>query len=395
MIKEIIMPKLGETMEEGTLLKWFKKEGDKIEKGESLFEVTSDKTSFEVEAETEGVLRKILIQPGETPIPVTKVIGYLADNMEENLPEIKGVGVGFIRPETTGVINVATTIENSDAINLPKIEEEKERVSISPLAKRLAKEKDIDIAKIKGSGPAGRIEKSDILKITGESKAGEFESKPLAGIRKAIAQRMTKSKTTIPHYYLQAEIGMEAIAKSREEKKFSYTDFILKATATALSEFPLMNASIVGEDTRIYKKVNIGLAIATEIGLLVPVIKEVNKKSLGEISQERIALREKAVQNKLSPHDLAEGTFTISNLGTFGVDNFTAIINPPQVGILALGMIKESPVAVEGKVTVKKIMKVTLSADHRLIDGVYGAQFLQRIKELLETPEEITTDEHG
>jgi len=356
-IREIIMPKLGETMEEGTLLKWFKKEGDRIEKGEPLFEVTSDKTSFEVEAETEGVLRKILIQPGETPIPVTKVIGYLADNMEENLPEIK--------------------------------EEKKERVSISPLAKRLAEEKGVDITKIKGSGPAGRIEKSDILKIAGEGNPEEFETKPLAGIRKTIAQRMLESKTTIPHYYLQAEIGMETIAKLKQEKKFSYTDFILKATATALSEFPLMNAAIVNGEARIYKKINIGLAVASKEGLLVPVIKEVNQKNLGEISQERISLREKAVQNKLSPNDLVEGTFTISNLGTFGVDNFAAIINPPQVGILALGVIKESPVAVEGKVTVKKIMKVTLSADHRLIDGVYGAQFLKRIKELLENPENV------
>ena len=361
MIKEIIMPKLGETMEEGYLLKWLKKEGDKVIKGEPLFEVMSDKTNFEVEAEADGFLRKTLIQAGETPVPVIKVIGYLADSMEENLPEIK-----------------------------PEIEIEKEkkgRILISPLAKRLARERGIDITKIKGSGAAGRIEKDDILKISRESEDEEFERKSLTGTRKIVARRMSESKRNIPHYYLQAEIGMEAIAKLKEEQKFSYTDFIIKAVAKALSDFPLMNAAIIGEEARIYKKINIGLAIATAEGLLVPVIKDVKEKSLIQLKQERTSLREKANQNRLSPEDLKKATFTISNLGTLGVNNFAAIINPPEVGILALGEIKRVPVAVEGKIEIKKIMKVTLSADHRLIDGAYGAGFLKRIKELLENPD--------
>ena len=355
MIKEIIMPKLGETMEEGYLLKWLKREGDRIRKGEPLFEVMSDKTNFEVEASADGFLRKTLIQPGETPIPVTKVIGYLADRMEEKLLEAK--------------------------------EERKERIPISPLAKRLAREKGIDLTKIKGSGPGGRIEKSDILKITRETKEVEFEIKPLTALRKTIAERTSESKRTIPHYYLTIEIEMDNIAELKKKKDFSYTDFIIKAVGKALTGFPLMNAAIIDEEIRIYKKINIGLAVSTKKGLLVPVIKDAEKKSLIQISQERASLREKADQDKLSPEDLRGGTFTISNLGTFGVDNFAAIINPPEVGILALGEIKEVPIAAEGRLLTKKIMKATLSADHRLIDGVYGAQFLKRIKELLQNPE--------
>ncbi len=349
------MPKLGETMEEGYLLKWLKREGEGIKSGEPLFEVMSDKTNFEVEASEDGFLRKILIQPGEMPIPVTKVIGYLADNMQEKLPESK--------------------------------EEKKERVPISPLAKRLAKEKGIDLTEIKGSGLGGRIEKNDILKITKGSEEKEFEIKPLTAVRKTIAQRMSASKRTIPHYYLTIEIEMDRTAELKKKKDFSYTDFIIKAVGKALAGFPLMNAAIIDEEIRIYRKINVGLAVLSRKGLLVPVINDAEKKSLIQISQERGSLREKADNDRLSPEDLRGGTFTISNLGTFGVDNFTAIINPPEVGILALGKIKEVPVAAEGRLVVKKIMKATLSADHRLIDGAYGAQFLKRIKELLQNPQ--------
>jgi len=362
MIKEIIMPKLGETMEEGYLLNWLKKEGEKVTKGEPPFEVSSDQTNVAEEAEKNGHLRKILVQPTETPIPVTKVIGYLSDSVTEELPETKSEG------------------------EVKK--ENKERISISPLAKRLAKEKGIDLTKIKGTGAGGRIEKDDLLKISRGNGDEEFERKSLTGTRKIIARRMSESKKNIPHYYLQAEIEMEAITKLKEEQKFSYTDFILRASAKALSDFPLMNAIIIGEEAKIYKKINIGLAILGKKGLLVPVIRNLEKKSLAQISQERISLKEKAEQDKLSPDDLRGGTFTISNLGVLGVDNFAAIINPPEVGILALGKIKEIPVVAEGKIQIKKVMRVTLSADHRLIDGAYSAQFLNRIKEILENPKE-------
>ena len=362
MITEVIMPKLGETMEEGYLLKWFKKEGEKVNKGEPLFEVMSDKTNFEVEAVKDGYLRKILIEPGEEPIPVTNVIGYLSDSLEEELPKEK--------------------IEIKEEETFPK-----ERIFISPLARRLVEEKGIDISNIKGSGPGGRIEKKDILEI-GKGEL-EYEVKPLSPIKQVVASRLSRSKREIPHYYLQARIDMEEVERRKDklaasEKKVTFTDLIIEAISQALSEFPLLNSHFKEGKVFLFKKINLGLAVALPEGLVVPVIKDIGNKTLLQISEERRDLVERGRSGKLSSKETDGATFTLSNLGTAGVDNFFPIIDLSQVGILGCGRIREEAVACNGKVSCRLAMGVVLSLDHRVIDGAYGASFLNKLKEVLE-----------
>jgi pyruvate dehydrogenase E2 component (dihydrolipoamide acetyltransferase) len=375
MITKIIMPKLGETMDEGQIGKWLRKEGEKVEKGESLFEVTSDKANFEVESPSTGVLRKILAEEGQA-VPVTNVVGYIADSMEEQLPE-----------------EVTTVTEPPEPVSPPS--ERKKRIKISPLARKLAEQRGIDISQIKGSGPGGRITKEDVERFQPVAKA-QGEGIPLSGMRKLIAQRMSQSKREAPHYYLQTEIDMSDAVRLREdllpemEKTFSvrlsYTDLMIKATALSLEQFSLLNSTYENEQIKSFKQANTGVAVALEEGLVVPVIKDAAHKALWQIAQERTRLVARAKEGKLTQEELSDGTFTISNLGTFEIDLFTAIINPPQVAILAVGAIKERPAALDGQLVIRQTMKVSLSLDHRVVDGVAGAQFLSRLKELLERP---------
>ncbi len=375
MITKIIMPKLGETMDEGQIGKWLRRKGEKVEKGESLFEVTSDKANFEVESPATGLLRKILAEEGQA-VPVTNVVGYIADSMEEQLPE-----------------EVTTVTEPPEPVSPPS--ERKKRIKISPLARKLAEQRGIDISQIKGSGPGGRITKEDVERFQPVAKA-QGEGIPLSGMRKLIAQRMSQSKREAPHYYLQTEIDMSDAVRLREdllpemEKTFSvrlsYTDLMIKATALSLEQFSLLNSTYENEQIRSFKQANTGVAVALEEGLVVPVIKDAAHKALWQIAQERTRLVARAKEGKLTQEELSDGTFTISNLGTFEIDLFTAIINPPQVAILAVGAIKERPAALDGQLVIRQTMKVSLSLDHRVVDGVAGAQFLSRLKELLEKP---------
>ncbi len=375
MITKIIMPKLGETMDEGQIGKWLRKEGEKVEKGESLFEVTSDKANFEVESPSTGVLRKILAEEGQA-VPVTKVVGYIADSMEEQLPE-----------------EVTTGTPPPEPVSPPS--ERKKRIKISPLARKLAEQRGIDISQIKGSGPGGRITKEDVERFQPVAKA-QGEGIPLSGMRKLIAQRMSQSKREAPHYYLQTEIDMSDAVRLREdllpemEKTFSvrlsYTDLMIKATALSLEQFSLLNSTYENEQIKSFKQANTGVAVALEEGLVVPVIRDAAHKTLWQIAQERTRLVARAKEGKLTQEELSDGTFTISNLGTFEIDLFTAIINPPQVALLAVGAIKERPAALDGQLVIRQTMKVSLSLDHRVVDGVAGAQFLSRLKELLEKP---------
>lgn len=375
MITKIIMPKLGETMDEGQIGKWLRKEGEKVEKGESLFEVTSDKANFEVESPSTGVLRKILAEEGQA-VPVTKVVGYIADSMKEQLPE-----------------EVTTVTPPPEPVSPPS--ERKKRTKISPLARKLAEQRGIDVSQIEGSGPGGRITKEDVEKFQPVAKA-EGEGIPLSGMRKLIAQRMSQSKREAPHYYLQTEIDMSDAVRLREdllpemEKTFSvrlsYTDLIIRATALSLEQFSLLNSTYENEQIKSFKQANTGVAVALEAGLVVPVIKDAAHKTLWQIAQERTRLVARAKEGKLTQEELSDGTFTISNLGTFEIDLFTAIINPPQVALLAVGAIKERPAALDGQLVIRQTMKVSLSLDHRVVDGVAGAQFLSRLKELLEKP---------
>jgi len=391
MIREIIMPKLGETMEEGYLVSWKKKEGDKVEKGEILFEVMSDKTNFEVESQYSGYLRKILFQPSDQPIPVTTVIAYLTDTPDEPI-EIQ---------EKKEEVKVETKKEETPVIEKKEeIKEEKEgKIKISPVARKLAEEYKIDITKIKGTGPEGRIEKKDVLEYIEKIKEekveerteGEYEVIKWTPLRKIIAQRLTESKTTIPHYYFDGKVIVDEILKIKEKMekegiKLTITDFLIYFSARAIEEFPLIGASVINDEIRIYKDVDIGLAISIPDGLVVASIKKANKKTLSEISKERIQLVEKARNGKLTPDDTKGTNFVISNLGMYEVENFYPIINPPGVAIMGVGKIEKGVFVENNQIVIKNYMCISFSFDHRVIDGAYAANFYKRLKEFIENP---------
>jgi len=382
------MPKLGETMEEGEISRWLKREGEKVEKGEPLFEVTTDKANFEVESPASGFLRKILFKGGDT-VAVTRVIGYIADSVEEELPAEEAEVEAVPQPARAGVEEVPSAKE-------PRMAPQERKIKASPLARRLAQERGIDLTQVKGTGPGGRITRADVENFQPTVAQAHPEALPLTGMRKTIARRLSQSKREAPHYYLQMEIDMSEAVKLRQnlleeiektsQVRLSYTDLIIKATALALKEFPLMNSTFEDEKISSFKSINICIAVALDQGLVAPVIKEANKRSLAQIAGERTRLASRAKDNKLTPEDISGGTFTISNLGPFGVDSFIAIINPPQVGILAVGRIRETAAVTDGAIGIRSMMNASLSLDHRVIDGAYGAGFLSRIKELLERP---------
>jgi len=380
MIKEIIMPKLGQTVEESTVGKWLKKEGDKIEKGDVLLEITTDKATLEVESFANGVLRKIVHKEGDV-VPVLAVIGYIAGSMDEEIPEKPQEQLQEEKKEEKTSVDEPVQ-EVQDKSNI-----EEGRIKISPLAKRLAKEKGVDITKVNGTGPGGRIVKEDILAF-GVAEKIAAKTIPVKGMRKVIAERLQKSFQTIPHFYLSTEIDMTECVKARTEKspKPAFDDIIIKASALAISENPEINSSFKGDSIEIVGDINIGLAVAVEDGLVVPVIRNADKLPISDISRSRDELVKKAREGKLLPSDYEGGTFTISNLGMFEIDNFSAIVNPPQSAILAIGRIKQKPVVIDGNIGIRSMMQVTASFDHRCIDGALGAKFLQKVKGYLENP---------
>ncbi|MGC8977002.1 MAG: dihydrolipoamide acetyltransferase family protein [Candidatus Ratteibacteria bacterium] len=383
MIKEIIMPKLGETMEEGYLVSWRKNEGDKVEKGEILFEVMSDKTNFEVESPYSGYLRKILFHPSDQPIPVTTVIAYMTDTPDEPV-EIKEEKKEIKIEKEKEEISVSE-------IKKEKVEEKEERIKISPVAKKLAEEYGIDITKIKGKGPEGRIEKKDVLEYIEKKKVEEYEVINWTPLRKIIAKRLTESKITIPHYYFQGKLIVENILKIKEMKekdgeKYTITDFLIFLTSRVIEEFPLIGASVVNEEIRVYKNVDIGLAISIPDGLVVASIKNANKKTIKEIKEERKKLVDKAREGKLTEEDIKGTNFVISNLGMYDVENFYPIINPPGVAIMGVGKIEKGVFVENDNIVIKNYMYVSFSFDHRIIDGAYAANFYKRLKEVIENP---------
>jgi len=368
MIKEIIMPKLGETMEEGYLVSWKKEEGEKVKKGEVLFEVMSDKTNFEVESPHSGYLRKKLFQPSDDPIPVTTVIAYISDTPDEPLPE-----------------------EEKEV----KEEVEEKRIKATPLARKLAKEKNIDLRKVKGTGPGGRIEKKDVenyIKSCEEVGVGEgYEVIKWTPMRKVIAKRLTESKRDIPHYYLEGEFIMDQVVllkeiKKKEGKNFSYTDFLIFFAGKAIEKYPVINAAVVKDEIRVYKSIDIGVAVAVEDGLVVPAIKNVNKKTIEEISEERKNIVKKAREGKLSKEDTEGARFVISNLGMYGVDNFQPIINPPGVAIMGVGKMGKKAIVINDEIEIRTIMNISFSFDHRIIDGSYAGLFYSYFKKIVENP---------
>jgi pyruvate dehydrogenase E2 component (dihydrolipoamide acetyltransferase) len=477
MATAIIMPKAGMAMEEGTVMKWLKAEGDAVEQGEPLLEILTDKVVMEVEAQVSGTLIKILKEEGEV-VPVTKTIGYLGE-AGEKAPEAEAVkeaaetagtpeaaiakiaaGEGE-KAEEKKAANANSSIDTpavradgkvaatpaakriavEKGIDLLKVKgsgengvvkardvEAHKEMSISPLARRAAEAEGIDVTELRGSGHAGKILMQDVegklqeaagasaavnaqeagTKGAGTPEAGQLtadgkeiaEVIPYSGVRKVIGQRMVESKFTAPHVYFTQKVDLEKLLDTRktvnesQEKKTSVTDYIAKAVIKAMKKYPDFNQSLMGDKIVRYKRVNLGIAVAAPGGLIVPVIKDADDKSVMELSKEAGVLFEKARTGKLKPDEYQGGTFTISNLGMFGIENFTAIINQPEVGILAVSATKDEPVVVKDEsgsksIQIKPMMNITLTVDHRVIDGLLAAQFVTEVKRLLENPIEL------
>ena len=361
LVTKVMMPRLSLTMKEGTVVQWFKKEGERVEKGEPVVEVLSDKVTYEVEAPASGVVRKILAEEG-VDVPIAETLAIITAPGEE-LPEV-------------------------EAIAEAPIEKVEERILASPAAKRLAREYGVDLAQVRGTGPDGRIVEEDVRRFVEEAKVAPRvrEVITLTGIRKTAAERVSLSARRAPHSTITMEVDMSDAAKQREKFKVSYTDMLVKAVAKALTEHSVMNSTLEKDQIKIFEDVNVGVAVATEKGLVVPVIRNADKGELKEISSKLKELVEKAREGKLTREEMSGGTFTITNLGMFGVDAFTPIINPPETAILGVGRVVEKPVVVDKEIAVKPVMQLSLSFDHRVVDGVPAAQFLQKVKQILESP---------
>ena len=400
MAKYVIMPKLGFNMDQGTIVQWLKKEGDTIEEREEILEIETDKTVMPVEAPCSGILRKILVAEGEV-VPVTLPIAIIGDK-NETINQMIDEAYQKLGKTEKVEIEVSPEIVKEQEIESKK--EKKEFKKISPGARRKAKELGIELQSLKGSGPGGVIIEKDVIdyfkliKETPKSLNEEKEKRvPYSGIRKIIGDRLSRSKFSAPHIYFTSSVNMTKAMEfinaynMQSKSKITINDFIVFIVAKVLEEQNNINCSLIGEEIIYHKDINIGIAVALEEGLIVPIIKNVNKKSLPTLSEEIRKLINLARERKLMPDDYKGGTFTVSNLGMYGIDNFTAIINPPEAAILAVGGIKKMPVVIEEegveKIEIRSLMKITLSVDHRLIDGTMAANFLKQIKCYLEFPE--------
>jgi pyruvate dehydrogenase E2 component (dihydrolipoamide acetyltransferase) len=379
LVTRILMPRLSLAMKEGTVIQWFKKEGDMVKKGEPLVEVLSEKATYEVEAPTSGVLRKILAEEG-MDVPVAGTLGIITAPNEELL-EIEAAAA---QPR----------MEAEEAVAVPErklVERVEERVIASPAAKRLAREHDIDLTQVRGTGPEGRIVEEDVMSLIEEVKVTPRvrEVIPLTGIKKTAAERVSLSARTAPQSTITMEVDMSNAVKLRETVHVSYTDMLVKAVAKALAEHPIINSTLENEKIKIFADVNVGVAVATERGLIVPVIYNADRKTLEEIASMSKELVEKAKQGRLTKEELTGGTFTITNLGMYGVDVFTPIVNPPETAILGVGRVVERPVVVDGQIVIKPVMQLSLTFDHRVVDGAPAAKFLQKVKQAMESPDAL------
>ena len=368
-------------MKEGTVVNWFKKEGEPVKKGDPLVEVLSEKVTYDVEAPASGILRKILALEGDE-VPVAGTLGIIAEK-DEPLPEIEEATVTTAPQER--IEKVAPLPEKE------MVKKVRERVLASPAAKRLAREYDIDLAEVGDSGPEGRIVEEDVRRYIEEMTPTPRvrEVIPLTGIKKTTAERLSLSARTAPHSTVTMEVDMSNAVKLREKTQVSYTDILVKAVAQALGEHRIVNSTLEGEQIKVYEDINIGVAVATEKGLVVPVIGNANKKPLTQIASTLKELVEKAREGKLTKEDVTGGTFTITNLGMYGVEVFIPIINPPEAAILGVGKITEKPVIVNKEMQVKPMMYLSLAYDHRIVDGTPAAKFLQRVKQILERSSEL------
>jgi pyruvate dehydrogenase E2 component (dihydrolipoamide acetyltransferase) len=451
MATKVVMEALSPTMEEGRLVKWLKNEGDKVSSGETLAEVETDKAVMELVARGEGVLRKRLLGEGATA-PVGQLVAVIAAPDENIDAVVSGGGAAPASAEAKPAEeDVAKTQETADASPVPRQAEQaqaeasappqqkvpafrmgssapkgqappapepateqprdggngEDRTRTSPLARRLARERGLDLQALQGTGPGGRIIKRDIeaavaAGATAQPRAaaapapareGDFVDVPLTPMRKTIARRLSESIGPIPTFYLTAEFDMERVVEMRtamtqlgDEFKVSVNDIVMKAVATALSLHPEVNAHWLGDRIRQFNRVHLGMAVAVEDGLITPVVFDADRKRMSEISREARELAKRARERRLKPDEYTGATFSVSNLGMFGIEHFTAIINPPESGILAIGAVEAKPVAVNGELVPRQGMRVTMSCDHRVIDGATGARFLQTLRRMLENP---------
>ena len=446
MAEIVRMPKLSDTMEEGVVAEWHKKVGDNVESGDLLAEIETDKATMEFESFQDGVLLHIGVEKGDAA-PVDSILAILGEKGEDISDLLEGEGKADSKEKKS---DKSDKEESADDDKQEKEEEKKEeenkevpeedkssaddedqgsdeaeesekkeenrseaptrsnsdgRIIASPLAKRLASEKGIELSEVQGSGDGGRIIKKDIedykpskAKSSGASSAPvvgkeSYTEEPVSQMRKTIAKRLAESKFTAPHFYLTMEVDMENAMTSRkainaaiEPSKISINDMVIKAVAAALKKHPKVNSSWLGDKIRYNEHVHIGVAVAVDEGLLVPVIRHADQKSMVKINEEVVDFAGKARSKKLQPKDWEGNTFTVSNLGMYGIEEFTAIINPPDACIMAIGTIVEKPVVKNGQIVVGHTMKVTLSCDHRVVDGAVGSEFLNTFKKYLENP---------
>ena len=443
MATKVLMEALSPTMEEGRLVKWLKPEGDAVKSGDVLAEIETDKAVMELVARGDGVLRKRLANEGDSSA-VGTLLAVIAAPDEDISAMLSAAGPKPVASDTStqplgkpadagDVIAKAKEFEGVTSIpgaprqsqgeaSTPPQERERrghqridtaahhtegsnsgsplQRPRSSPLARRLAAERGVDLASLHGSGPGGRIVKRDIEQAPAASRAtqhsvrtGDYQDIPLTQMRKTIAKRLGESIGPIPTFYLTVELDVTRVAELRDalikqgtEYKVSFNDILIKATATALAQHPEVNAHWTGDAIRQFNRVHIGMAVAVEDGLITPVIFDANEKGLSDIAAEARELAGRARERRLKPEEYTGSTFSISNLGMFGIDQFTAIINPPEAGILAIGAVEEKPVVEDGELVVRKRLRVTMSCDHRVIDGATGARFLQTLRRLVENP---------
>jgi pyruvate dehydrogenase E2 component (dihydrolipoamide acetyltransferase) len=414
MAEVVRMPKLSDTMTEGVVAKWHKKIGDKVASGELLAEIETDKATMDFESFQDGVLLHIGVKEGASAEvdSILAILGEKGEDIKAILANEKSASKSEtkeepkedkkeVKEEPKEEKKVVVEDKSSTTVKLESSESSEDgRLKASPLAKKIAEDKGIDINKVQGSGDGGRIVKRDIenyqptKSAASASIAGEesYTEENVSQMRKTIARRLAESKFSAPHFYLTIEIDMDNAIASRTtinvsgDVKVSYNDFVVKAASMALRKHPKINSAWLGDKIRYNQHIHVGVAMAVEDGLLVPVVRFADHKSLSQISEDVKAYSVKAKAKKLQPADWEGNTFTISNLGMFDIDEFTAIINPPDACIMAIGSIQQKPVVKNGAVVPGNIMKVTLSCDHRVVDGVTGAQFLKTFKEFMENP---------
>jgi pyruvate dehydrogenase E2 component (dihydrolipoyllysine-residue acetyltransferase) len=422
MATKVIMPKLSPTMEEGQISRWLKKEGDKVSMGEPLAEIDTDKATMEMQALADGVLRKIIITEGESaPLgQLIAVIGSADEDISSVLSEAPPKAPTPEPPKAEPAPAPAPATAQAPAPqangHATAAQPDSGRMIVSPLAARMAAEAGLDLRSLQGSGPGGRIIKRDIEAALSQPKApapgtfpraveplhfqpaavaaaSPYRDEPASEIRRVIARRLVTSIGPVPHFFLTSEIEMDRAAEMRKginaldpDLKISINDIVIKVVASALVQHPAVNASFQDKFIRYYEHADVGVAVAIEDGLITPVIRSADQKSLSQIAAEVRELAERARSRKLKPEEYTGATFSISNLGMFGIDEFTAVINPPEGGILAVGAMSAKPVVRDNEIVVRQMMRVTMSCDHRVIDGATGAKFLQTVKKILENP---------